>query len=32
MKIAINLIATNGYTVYLNDIINFARKHFMKIY
>ena len=30
MKVVLNLIATNGYTVYLNDIINSARKHFMK--
>jgi hypothetical protein len=29
-KVTLNLIATNGYTVYLNDIIESARNHFMK--
>jgi hypothetical protein len=29
-KVTLNLIATNGYTVYLNDIIESAKKHFMR--
>ena len=29
-KVTLNLIATNGYIVYLNDIIESAKKHFMR--
>ena len=30
IKVTLNLIATNVYTVYLNDIIESAKKHFMR--
>jgi len=30
IKVTLNLIATNGYTVYLKDIIESAKKHFMR--
>jgi hypothetical protein len=29
-KVTLNLIATNGYTIYLNDIIESAKNHFMR--